>query len=83
MYLVRLASRAKKELKKLPRGIEDRVPLSLSAIAKSPLLGKPLKGILAGAYSVYIWPYRIVYAPFYKEKVVIVLRVRRRKDMYR
>ena len=83
MYRVRLAPRAEKELAKLPREIQIRVRASFSAIAKNPLLGKPLKGILAGAYSVYIWPYRIVYAPFHNEKTVIVLRVRHRKDAYR
>lgn len=83
MYSLRLAPRAEKELAKLPRDMERRVRASFGAIAENPLLGKPLKGTLAGAYSVYIWPYRIVSAPFHKEKTVIVLRVRHRKDAYR
>lgn len=83
MYHIRLAPRAEKELAKLPREIQRRAHASFDAIAENPLLGKPLKGILAGAYSVYAWPYRIVYAPFHKEKTVIILRVRHRKDAYR
>lgn len=83
MYHVRLAPRAEKELAKLPREIQRRVQASFGAIAGNPFLGKPLKGVLVGAYSVYIWPYRIVYAPFHKEKAVIILRVRHRKDAYR
>lgn len=83
MYHLRLAPRAGKELAKLPREIQRRAQVSFGAIAKNPLLGKPLKGVLAGAYSVYVWPYRIIYAPFHKEKTVIVLRVRHRKDAYR
>ncbi len=63
--------------------MQKRAQLSLSAIAKNPLLGKPLKGRLAGAHSVYVWPHRIVYAPFHAQKTVIVLRIRHRKDAYR
>lgn len=83
MYHVRLAPRAEKELDKLPREIRRRAEITLDTLAENPLLGKQLKGILAGAYSVYVWPYRIVYAPFHKEKAVIVLRIRHRKDVYR
>lgn len=83
VYLIRLAPRAAKELAKLPREIQKRVHSSLAALSKNPLLGKPLKGVLAGAHSVYVWPYRIVYAPFHSQKTIIILRVRHRKDAYR
>lgn len=83
MYHLRLARRAEKELAELPREIQRRARISFNEIAENPLRGKPLKGILAGAYSVYVWPYRIVYAPFHKEKTIIVLRIRHRKDAYR
>ena len=83
MYQLRLAPRAKREFAKLPRDVRVRVDASLEATIRNPLLGKSLKGVLAGAYSVYIWPYRIVYAPFHKEKTTIVLRIRHRKDAYR
>ncbi len=81
-YHIRLAPRAEKELAKLPGEIRKRVHTSFVALSKNPFLGKPLKGILAGAYSVYVWPYRIVYASFRTEKTIIVLRVRHRKDAY-
>ncbi len=81
-YLVRLAARAEKELAKLSREIRKRAEASLAALGENALLGKPLKGALSGAYSVYVWPYRIVYAPFRKEKTIIVLRIRHRKDAY-
>lgn len=83
MYIVRLAPRAEKEFAKLPNRIQERARTSLTAIARNPLLGKPLKGALEGAYSVYVWPYRIVYLPFHKEKTIVVLRIRHRKDAYR
>lgn len=83
MYLVRLAPRAEKELAKLPQEIQRRVHASLAALSENPFLGKPLKGNLSGAYSVYVWPYRIVYAPFHEQTTIIVLRIRHRKDAYR
>lgn len=83
MYHLRRAPRAEKELVKLPREIRRRVQNSLAALAQNPFLGKSLKGVLSGAYSVYVWPYRIIYAPFYNQKTIIVLRVRHRKDAYR
>ena len=83
MYLIRLAPRAEKELAKLPREIERRVRGFFAELGRNPLLGKPLKGVLSGAYSVYVWPYRVVYAPFHEAKTIIVLRVRHRKDVYR
>ena len=74
-YSLRLAPRAEKELAKLPQDIRRRVRTSFAALSENPFLGKPLKGVLVGAYSLYVWPYRIVYAPFHHEKTVIVLRL--------
>jgi len=53
-------------------------------LTKDPLsLGKPLKGMFKGLYRYRFGDYRIIYAIDRKEKLIIVLRVGDRKDIYK
>ena len=67
--------------KKTARGIVERVK---SYLSRNPLsLGKPLKGIFKGLYRYRFGDHRVIYAIDHKEKMVLILRVGRRKEIYR
>jgi mRNA interferase RelE/StbE len=67
--------------KKTARGIVERVKRYLS---QNPLsLGKPLKGIFKGLYRYRFGDYRIIYGIDHKEKTILILRVGKRKEVYR
>ncbi|HUH64810.1 MAG TPA: type II toxin-antitoxin system RelE/ParE family toxin [Syntrophales bacterium] len=53
-------------------------------LSKDPLsLGKPLKGMFKGLYRYRFGDYRIIYAIDRKEKLIIVLKIGARKDIYK
>ena len=67
--------------RKAAKGIVERVKNYLSQNARS--LGKPLKGIFKGLYRYRFGDHRVIYATDHKEKTVLILRVGRRKEIYR
>jgi mRNA interferase RelE/StbE len=53
-------------------------------LSKDPLsLGKPMKGMFKGLYRYRLGDYRVICAIDRKEKLIIVLRIGDRKDIYR
>ena len=67
--------------KKTAKGILERVK---SYLSQNPLsLGKPLKGIFKGLYRYRSGGHRVIYAIDHKEKTILILRVGRRKEVYR
>jgi len=64
--------------------LRPKIANALEEIALKPhRAGSPLKANLSGYYSYRISNYRIVYEIREKEKVVLILRIRHRRDVYR
>jgi len=55
----------------------------LEVILKDPFSGKKLSGKLPNQYSMRSWPFRIVYEIRKNELIILVLRIRHRKDVYK
>lgn len=67
-----------------PAYLRPKVANALEEIASKPhQVGKRLKAHLSGYYSYRISNYRIVYEIHQKQKVVLILRIRHRRDVYR
>ena len=82
MYRVELASRARRELKRLPESDADRLTAALSRLVGEPrpVGSVKLKGPL---YRLRVGPYRIIYAVFDQDEKVVALKIaRREKDTY-
>ena len=60
-----------------------KVRLVLDYITADPFSGKKLHGKYAGQYSVYAWPFRILYEIKKHELVILVLKIKHRKDSYK
>ncbi|MBI5399846.1 type II toxin-antitoxin system RelE/ParE family toxin [Candidatus Saganbacteria bacterium] len=73
---------AKKNLKKLPNHVLEKVKTAVLEIRENSLSGKPLRGILKGQYSFRIGDYRIVYLLSGRNQIYI-LYVRHRRDAYK
>ena len=83
-YTVRMDSRTRKTLDRLPGDIHSRVVRKLEALEENP---RPF-GVekLAGPedlYRVRVGDWRIVYAIRDRELVVIVMRIGNRREVYR
>ena len=82
-FILVLKPRAKKELANLEDADRIKARVVLEAILNNPFLGKKLSGELPNQYSMRAWPFRIIYEIRKKELVILVLRIRHRKDAYR
>jgi len=75
-------ARFERELRKLrDKAIKDRVKKQIEKVLDSPEIGKPLRFALKQERSIYVPPYRLIYAV--QGETLYVLRFERRKAVYR
>ncbi len=77
-----ITSGATKNLSRIPRGEQKKIQIKLHRLRDNPLAGKLLSGHLHGLYSVRAWPYRVVYSFDKHNKIVFVVRILHRKEVY-
>jgi mRNA interferase RelE/StbE len=82
-YEIVLARSARKELEKLPDKIADRIVARLEELQRMPRLSGSLKLAGANLWRVRVGDYRVIYEINDAKKVVDVLIIQHRKDVYR
>jgi mRNA interferase RelE/StbE len=85
-YEIKFDARAAKDFRRLKQRVPAIIPQLIEvvdAFSFNPYSGKPLKGNKKGCYSCRSGDYRIIYEIFHAEKVIYVIRVGNRKDIYR
>jgi mRNA interferase RelE/StbE len=83
VYAVEIENRCLREMRKLDHRIVYRAfTLIEEVIAKDPYSGKKLKGRYSGLFSYRFSDYRIIYEIIEKKLLVVVLRIRHRKNVY-
>ncbi|MDP2734833.1 MAG: type II toxin-antitoxin system RelE/ParE family toxin [bacterium] len=84
-YTVSLEYQAEKELKDLPKDVLKRVDARLQALSVAPLPrgASKLKGREVEGWRVRVGDYRILYTIDEKKKMVMVYRIKHRRDAYR
>jgi mRNA interferase RelE/StbE len=82
-YTIRFARSAEKELSQLPSATVERIRLAIQGLATQPrpTNSKKLKG-LDNAYRLRVGDYRVLYEVHDDLVLVLVVRVRHRKDAY-
>jgi len=72
----------KKEVSKIKDSkLKERLQNQIQKIVECPELGKPLRYDLKGERTIYIKPYRLIYA--YQGTILYLLRFEHRKQVYR
>lgn len=61
--------------------LKEKLKKQIQNIAESPKLGKPLRYNLKGERTVYVRPYRLIYA--YHGTILYLLRFEHRKEVYK
>jgi len=74
---------AEKQLKKLPYYKQIKVLKKIERLKNDPYAGKKLKGEFAGLRSLKIWPYRIIYRYFPREKLLFINIIQHRQGVYK
>jgi len=74
--------KSEREIRKLRDGaVKERVKEQIAKILEDPEAGKPLRFVLKGELSIYVGPYRFIYA--IKGETLYLLRFQHRKIVYR
>jgi len=72
----------RKEVTKIKDGkLKEKLQKQMQNIMEFPELGKPLKYNLKGERTVYVKPYRLIYA--YHGNILYLLRFEHRKEVYK
>ena len=81
---VEVSRTAEKQLRKLPRDVQERVVRRMLLLAEDPFPqgAKKLTGY-DDVYRVRVGRYRILYSVSRRRMVIIILKVGQRKDVYR
>ncbi len=83
-YKIEFSRSAEKQLKKLPRGDQQRIVEAVLALADEPVPrgARKLAGY-ADVFRIRVGRYRILYSVSSGTLVIIVLKIGHRKDVYR
>ena len=82
-YFVRIKGSAARELKRIDRPVRARIIEAIDGLAENPFRGTALKGELKGLRRIRVGEHRIVYEIQDQALLVLVVRVRHRRDVYR
>ena len=66
---------AKKNLKKIPFLWRDRIERAIDILEDNPFYGEKMSGGLKDRRKIRIWPYRIIYRLYPKQKIIYVERI--------
>ncbi len=80
---IEFSDTAKKQLKKLPKNKQITILKKILVLKEDPFLGKSLKGVFKGLYSLKVWPYRIVYHFIPSKKLIFINIVQHRQSVYK
>ncbi len=82
-FILVIKPKARKELNRLENADRIKANAVLEAILSNPFSGKKLNSELPNEYSMRAWPFRVVYQIRKLELVILVLKIRHRKDAYK
>ena len=82
MYKLTFHKDALRFFNKLDKFTQEKIGKKIEKLIQNPFLGKPLMGNLAGAWSLRVEKYRIIYQLKQKELIIFVLDIGHRKNIY-
>ena len=84
-YKIQITSRAKKDFQKLVPEIQIRITKAILKLEtnRTPQQFKPLLGKDIAQYRLRVGDYRVLFDVYDEEKVVLILRLGHRRDIYK
>ena len=83
MYQVLLTDETEKQLKSLDVRYKKAIAQTLKRLGDNPKAGSPLRKELKGKYKLRVSRYRIIYEFDYEKKIIWIVTIDHRKDVYR
>jgi len=82
MYFITFDKNAKRFLKKLKKGEQNKILNKIKRLKENPNLGKRLSGNLFGLWKLRIDRYRILYKIIRDKLIIVILDIGHRKNVY-
>lgn len=82
-WSVKIKNSAAKDLRKIDATARQRLVIAIDGLAENPYRGTTLKGSLTGLRRIRVGTYRVIYEIKDGELIVLVVRVRHRRQAYR
>lgn len=83
MYTVEISKRARQDIAKLGRDLQERVAARLGELTQAPRPAGSKKLVGSEYWRIRIGDYRVVYSIEDKRLLVLVIRVAHRREVYR
>lgn len=80
---VRITKKASKELDRIPNSLAQKISVQLLALKQNPFPANSKKLTGEENYRIRIGVYRAIYTIDKKKKIIKILRIKHRKDVYR
>lgn len=77
-YEIKIRHKAKKSLYKIPFPWQKRIVEAVDELKDNPFYGEKMWGELKDRRKIRIWPYRIIYRIYEKQKIVYIERINHR-----
>lgn len=81
-WRIEIRNDAKKNLKKIAFLWRDRIEKAIDVLADNPFYGEKMMGELKDRRKIRIWPYRVVYRLFEKQRVIYIEQIGHRQGVY-
>jgi mRNA interferase RelE/StbE len=82
-YKIIFHKKAEKELKKFDRDIKKRIVYAIEKLKSNPRISGAKKMTDSPYWKFRVGDYRIIYEILDKELIIIVIKIKNRKDVYR
>lgn len=82
-YEIELVTSAQKELHKLPRQTSLRIAKAIYQLSADPRKGNVRPMVGTKSWRLRVGDYRVVYDIFDKKLIILIIRIRHRKEVYR
>lgn len=84
MYKLFIDDKVVKDLRKIDKKWQIKIIANIKTkLVKNPFLGKKLVGDLSPYYRYRVGDYRVLYEVLNKEVLIIVVKIKHRKDVYK
>jgi len=83
IFSIELTSSAEKELRKLQNNTKNRVINSIKSLSGNPRPSHSKKLVDSPFYRIRIGNFRVIYRIYDRERIVIIMSIGHRKDVYK
>ena len=82
-YKIKIRHKAEKALYKIPFPWRKRIAQAIDALEEDPFYGEKMWGKLKDRRKIRVWPYRIIYRLYPRQKIIYIERITHRQGAYK